>query len=207
MTQENTLLFIFNNNYFEIRYLPIVFVNETLIRLYAVFSQITEISIFDIRYIIYNTKIVDNVKTKFTDFIDAYERINRIEVLLYDKNIPNYYYDNTINSRFLAYFDRTGGLDLFFRINNEHTTFENVKIFLTLEDFKKKVLFLKLNDEVDEECDELRNNKCCICYEDYKECNEIALLPCTHLLHKKCSYKYFLEQSTKCPYCNNDLRN
>lgn len=203
--RENRLVFIFNNNYFEVTYMPLIFNNETLFHLYIIFCEITKINIFEIRYIIYNSKILDDVNLKFDSFIDAFERINKIEVILYNKKIPQLYYDNSIYHRFLGYYHRMLGTNNF-TIDENYNNF--VKIHLTLEEYEKIVFVFNITDinEEDEKISEIFSSRCCICYDYFDKNINIALLPCTHMLHKDCSIKYFTEQSTKCPYCNDDLK-
>ena len=52
--------------------------------------------------------------------------------------------------------------------------------------------------------DDENNYLCCICYEIINENDEIYLIPCKHVLHKKCLNDIAFEKAL-CPFCREKL--
>ena len=53
--------------------------------------------------------------------------------------------------------------------------------------------------------DDASHTNCVICLLDYEAGNEIMILNCGHRFHKECGSRW-LESSSKCPLCKNDLK-
>lgn len=46
----------------------------------------------------------------------------------------------------------------------------------------------------------LDDNSCCICYHDYRNGMIMHMLPCNHIIHRKCLYEW-CNKSNTCPIC------
>tara|TARA_B100001123_G_C15342604_1_gene1035609 strand:- start:5636 stop:6079 length:444 start_codon:yes stop_codon:yes gene_type:complete len=50
------------------------------------------------------------------------------------------------------------------------------------------------------EDEQILNEKCVICLEDYQNDGEITILPCNHSFHYKCMYQW-IQKERSCPLC------
>ena len=53
-------------------------------------------------------------------------------------------------------------------------------------------------------CDELPDDSCSICLEDFKTGDNIKKLNCTHIFHKEC-LEPWLNNNSNCPMCRTDI--
>ena len=132
----------------------------------------------------------------------------------------NNYGNNQRNNNDYRYF---GNINLNNRNNHANRNFSNYNNYLENEDIQdeddldfrfgegnqginKNIInnypISKIKD-VDKLMEEKR--KCCICFEDYKNDDEVLTLPCIHLFHSKC-IKAWTERQNKCPICKYELK-
>lgn len=50
-----------------------------------------------------------------------------------------------------------------------------------------------------------QNSECLICYDFFTETDLIRVLPCSHILHRRCIDDYLKNKSHCCPYCKNPV--
>lgn len=77
---------------------------------------------------------------------------------------------------------------------DDPTTFEDVKVTLTREQFEAL-------DDVN-----VSHGECSVCMDDLSEGQEVKRLPCRHAFHRECIYNWLCRESTKCPVCRTDTR-
>ena len=61
--------------------------------------------------------------------------------------------------------------------------------------------------EIDEKLiknNEIENNKCIICLNNYEIHDKISYLSCSHLFHSSC-IKQWIKRANKCPICKNKI--
>lgn len=80
--------------------------------------------------------------------------------------------------------------------------FEDVKVTLTEEDFNK-LKVIKLNDH---NINEYKDKECNICLDNYKNNDELKILPCNHLFHSNCIHNWLCNEKITCPICRKDIR-
>ena len=72
-----------------------------------------------------------------------------------------------------------------------------------INEIKNKLTKIRFNESVSSN----GNNECCnICYEDFKNNQNVYSLPCHHLFHLHCLNKE-IKYRQKCPICRNELIN
>ena len=54
-------------------------------------------------------------------------------------------------------------------------------------------------------CEELPDESCSICLEDFKTGDEIKKLNCTHVFHKECLEPWLNNNNRNCPMCRTDI--
>ena len=54
-------------------------------------------------------------------------------------------------------------------------------------------------------CDELPDDSCSICLEDFKTGDNIKKLNCTHIFHKECLEPWLNDNNRNCPMCRTDI--
>ena len=54
-------------------------------------------------------------------------------------------------------------------------------------------------------CDELPDESCSICLEDFKTGDNIKKLNCTHIFHKECLEPWLNDNNRNCPMCRTDI--
>ena len=54
-------------------------------------------------------------------------------------------------------------------------------------------------------CDELPDDACSICLEDFKTGDNIKKLNCTHIFHKACLEPWLNDNNRNCPMCRTDI--
>lgn len=85
--------------------------------------------------------------------------------------------------------------DFSFRLSRiERTEIRNIKTKLPKKKFRKS------------ESSDGNSEKCIICYEDFKNNQNVYSLPCHHLFHVHCLNKE-IKFRQKCPTCRNELNN
>ena len=52
----------------------------------------------------------------------------------------------------------------------------------------------------------LPENECCICLEEYKENDVLIKLKCNHMFHKECLEPWFNNNKNSCPLCRYKLK-
>jgi hypothetical protein len=89
-----------------------------------------------------------------------------------------------------------GGLP---RVNLGNREFEDVKTPLKQEVLKNmpKQQFKNLKENA-------KNVNCSICLEDFKDTEDVMILPCEHLFHESCIVPWLGQNSHKCPLCRSD---
>ena len=48
------------------------------------------------------------------------------------------------------------------------------------------------------------NDQCSICLENFNDCDNVSILPCNHVYHKNCIYRWF-NNNNQCPLCKTNL--
>lgn len=84
-------------------------------------------------------------------------------------------------------------------IHINDNTFEDVKVTLTKEQFKK------LDNQIISE-ENTDNKQCNICMDEYKIGDKIINLDCTHIFHRRCIKHWLLQEKVTCPVCRKDVR-
>ena len=59
--------------------------------------------------------------------------------------------------------------------------------------------------ELNEQFENIEENKCAICLEIFSIGDKVSYLPCLHYFHSSC-IKNWLKIKNKCPYCNNIIK-
>ena len=59
--------------------------------------------------------------------------------------------------------------------------------------------------ELNEQFENIEENKCAICLEIFSIGDKVSYLPCPHYFHSSC-IKNWLKIKNKCPYCNNIIK-
>lgn len=54
-------------------------------------------------------------------------------------------------------------------------------------------------------CDELPDDSCSICLEEFKSGDNIKKLNCTHIFHKECLEPWLNDNNRNCPMCRTDI--
>jgi len=93
-------------------------------------------------------------------------------------------------------------IQYYFTFNTVPTvnTQEDVKLVLEEEELEK--IQIKKYKDIDEKLKK-ENPKCMIKLEDFKDDDEIRILPCNHFFTKEHIDNWLLETSYKCPICRN----
>lgn len=79
---------------------------------------------------------------------------------------------------------------------------EDVRIVISQSDIDKLPI---VKYKKDQPLEELTDNTCAICQDNYKDDEELAKLPCEHYFHKECIFKMLKEYSNKCPTCRTEV--
>ena len=105
--------------------------------------------------------------------------------------------DSTILNRIMQIFlESTNNIT---NININENVFEDVKVTLTKEQFKKLDSKTILEENTD-------NKECNICMDEYKINDKIVTLDCKHIFHRRCIKHWLLQEKVTCPVCRKDVR-
>ncbi|GAB5358779.1 hypothetical protein AAMO2058_000488000 [Amorphochlora amoebiformis] len=63
----------------------------------------------------------------------------------------------------------------------------------------------KEEDEEEDDTGRVINSRCVICIEDFKDGEELKILPCRHGFHPGCIDRWLADHSDRCPVCNQSL--
>ena len=196
-----------NNNYFYIKLYRYILYGD----LYLYISEILNVPVTNILYLLFNGNIIDNNisnKYNFNNKINIY--INNATVNIIFKNFNNKslydnynsYDENNILYQYQFWLNINKNLTINDLLIND-SSINNINITLTENEYNNLITLVNIND-----INENDSNIICICGNILTHDNElIAYLPCSHLFHNKCIKKYFTETNIKCPCCNEDIRN
>ena len=137
---------------------------------------------------------------EYDDFVSYRENID-------NQNNENNNFNNNENGN--NSLTSTDILRLIQERNNRETDDEEDDISDTYEydEIKKEKLLLELNEfqyKHIKKYNALIEEKCVICFENFKRVDIIKELPCKHIYHKDCILKW-LNDSNLCPLCKYDL--
>ena len=144
---------------------------------------------------IYNIRRFLEINDTVDDMVDDID-----DIPIYNHNVNpvgfNLLHSNMINTIFGLFLE--GTINEVY--NNE--TYEDVKVTLTEDQFKK---FCKINMS-NENVDKFTGKDCNICMEEYKLEDSIVELSCKHLYHESCIKNWLCNEKISCPVCRKDMR-
>jgi len=93
---------------------------------------------------------------------------------------------------------------LFNNLNNNQNQNDDIPIVITEESFNKlkKCDYKDIDDEI-----KLKNSKCMITLDEFKDNDKVVLLPCEHVFKLEEITSWLKENSYKCPSCRNPCGN
>lgn len=113
-------------------------------------------------------------------------------------------------------FRTTNSLNYMANSDNYHENFSNFlyqirNLINSNIDFQENQTILNklTQQEIDSIKEEKINNisdqeKCVICYQEFKKNDIIKILKCKHIFHKKCITPWLLNYNSKCPFCKSE---
>jgi len=93
-------------------------------------------------------------------------------------------------------------IDIFTQALNNSQTYEQEMedVLVTLDDNDyNNLIKIKYSD-----LKENKEKKCSICIDEYKDDDDIIVLPCKHYFHKNCVQEWLKEYNYKCPICRKE---
>ena len=147
---------------------------------------------------IYNNSNIDYNNVVNTIYNGNYNINNNSEIDYINRlfNI-DFSTDSTILNRIIQIFlESTNNIT---NININENVFEDVKVTLTKEQFKKLDSKTILEENTD-------NKECNICMDEYKINDKIVTLDCKHIFHRRCIKHWLLQEKVTCPVCRKDVR-
>ena len=158
---------------------------------------------------LYGNNSYNNNNINYNSLVNAinngdYNTNNNNEITYINNNEANYINtlfnidfstDSTVLNRIMQLFlESTNNIS-----NINENVFEDVKVTLTKEQFKKLDTKIILEENTD-------NKQCNICMDEYKVNDKIITLDCTHIFHRRCIKHWLLLEKVTCPVCRKDVR-
>ena len=120
-----------------------------------------------------------------------------------DGDLPYPEYEKINDILFIVTFSLLG---LFLLIQVIIYILNRIKKLIEKNKKKRKIkIILKKSYKYEELLEEnIKEEKCVICYDDYSNINIITILSCNHKYHKECIKKW-IKIKLECPLCKNNL--